>query len=496
MRQVWCLTVLSVLIGSGVATAQTPGIVYEWAGAHAEDPSLTKLWKAWGITVPGTGTNSATISAATGDLVVTETGTGLPGGGVVGGTMWIFDDWNTPRENAPDKGNLDVTGLEYLEIDLKHNSPAGTVNVDFMLHTLELESVNVFSGPAWSVGNSLTTMRFPLNLLTPRQQASIKAIFVLPQAHTALGNVTWTISEVRTLGAPLTARDVVTNNLGSPDEGLDGAFPMNTADMLAIVSNPGSVSQLGLSRNPSGSGSLQWTDQGGTGAEGDESGASIGWGNGHGWRNAQAQGVTDPTSGNSYNERIADFSNYDRMTVTISALDAVNLAGTVGIEGVFLLTDDDPVPPPTILASQNLTTDGQYHELVYDLSSVLFLQNVLNWGLDVAPHPNDIAFNIDNIQLWNSTTPTGVPGDYNEDNKVDAADYVVWRKYNGGGTALPNDNRLGTPISSAHYDLWRTNFGSSIPGSGSGASAAVPEPSAAMLLLTAMVGLWWKRRGV
>jgi hypothetical protein len=50
----------------------------------------------------------------------------------------------------------------------------------------------------------------------------------------------------------------------------------------------------------------------------------------------------------------------------------------------------------------------------------------------------------------NAPPPT-LPGDYNQSNTVDAADYVTWRKNNGGGTALPNDNGLGTPIRQAHY---------------------------------------------
>ncbi|MCI0333031.1 MAG: PEP-CTERM sorting domain-containing protein, partial [Planctomycetes bacterium] len=150
-----------------------------------------------------------------------------------------------------------------------------------------------------------------------------------------------------------------------------------------------------------------------------------------------------------------------------------------------------PAVPATILTSQNLSTDGQYHELVYDLSSVTFLKNVWHWGLDLAAHPNNIVVNIDNIQLWNSTTPTGVPGDFNEDDKVDAADYVVWRKNDAANNPLPNDDGLATQA--GRYNLWRASFGNMAMGSG----AAVPEPSsAAMLLLTAMVVLWWKRRGV
>ena len=62
-----------------------------------------------------------------------------------------------------------------------------------------------------------------------------------------------------------------------------------------------------------------------------------------------------------------------------------------------------------------------------------------------------------------------LPGDFNHDGKVDAADYVMWRK---------ND---GTP---AGYDTWRANFGgcsspAAVPRvpSAEPLSAAVPEPA-------------------
>jgi hypothetical protein len=77
----------------------------------------------------------------------------------------------------------------------------------------------------------------------------------------------------------------------------------------------------------------------------------------------------------------------------------------------------------------------------------------------------------------------GLPGDFNSDGKVDAGDYVTWRKNDGTNNALANDNGLGTPVGANHYALWRANFGNP-PGAGSGLSgAAVPEPGAAMLLL-------------
>jgi len=68
--------------------------------------------------------------------------------------------------------------------------------------------------------------------------------------------------------------------------------------------------------------------------------------------------------------------------------------------------------------------------------------------------------------------PFNLEGDYNEDLSVDAADYVVWRKDNG---------------SDPGYNTWRTNFGSTLGGSGGGSS--VPEPSSLFLLAAGAVGL-------
>jgi hypothetical protein len=82
------------------------------------------------------------------------------------------------------------------------------------------------------------------------------------------------------------------------------------------------------------------------------------------------------------------------------------------------------------------------------------------------------------------SAPPGLAGDFNEDDKVDAADYVVWRKFNGTNTALPNDNGLGTPVGAAHFNLWRANFGDM--GGGSGLSTGgVPEPTSLALMALA-----------
>jgi hypothetical protein len=65
-----------------------------------------------------------------------------------------------------------------------------------------------------------------------------------------------------------------------------------------------------------------------------------------------------------------------------------------------------------------------------------------------------------------------LPGDFNDDGAVDAADYVVWRQ--GLGTIYTQDD----------FDTWRANFGQTAGGRASSDSpASVPEPAAASILL-------------
>lgn len=78
-----------------------------------------------------------------------------------------------------------------------------------------------------------------------------------------------------------------------------------------------------------------------------------------------------------------------------------------------------------------------------------------------------------------SVKATALLGDYNANGTVDAADYIVWRKTDGGETA---------------YNTWRTNFertagsGTALP-SAKPLSAALPEPAALFLLAIGVAGL-------
>jgi hypothetical protein len=103
----------------------------------------------------------------------------------------------------------------------------------------------------------------------------------------------------------------------------------------------------------------------------------------------------------------------------------------------------------------------------------------LTWDLDIGA--TSVVLNV-------MGSLPGVPGDFNGNGIVDAADYVLWR--NGG--PLMNDPTPG--VLPEDYNFWRSRFGRT-SGSGSVAANAVPEPTACIhLILMLAAVLTWSRR--
>lgn len=88
-----------------------------------------------------------------------------------------------------------------------------------------------------------------------------------------------------------------------------------------------------------------------------------------------------------------------------------------------------------------------------------------------------------------------VPGDYNSDGVVDAADYAVWRNRVGTGdaTADGSGSLAGVPdgvIDSQDYQWWRQHFGQSTGNHGTlGSAIPVAEPTCIVLGLASMAAI-------
>lgn len=95
---------------------------------------------------------------------------------------------------------------------------------------------------------------------------------------------------------------------------------------------------------------------------------------------------------------------------------------------------------------------------------------------------------IDLSPSFDVVLPDVMPGDYNDDGIVNAADYSVWRNSLGAvGSNLPADGNGNGSVDAGDYAIWKMHFGES-SGSG-GSSAAVPEPGSLTLSMLALIAL-------
>jgi hypothetical protein len=141
-----------------------------------------------------------------------------------------------------------------------------------------------------------------------------------------------------------------------------------------------------------------------------------------------------------------------------------------------------------------LVDNASFNEVFGDVDNLIptGFQLFFNKTGSLMDHP--LTVYIDNIRV--GFTPPPMPGDFNGDGNVDAADYVVWRMNLNTNNELPNDNDLGVPITTAHYDLWRQSYGGTPP-PGSGSLSAVPEPGGHVSLIIVGVCSWVRRpRGI
>lgn len=118
----------------------------------------------------------------------------------------------------------------------------------------------------------------------------------------------------------------------------------------------------------------------------------------------------------------------------------------------------------------------------------------------------DLVFQF--LLAGNSTPNTGVvvyeaapplvtvPGDYNRNGTVDAADYTIWRDHLNSNFQLDNEGGISPGVvDAADYNFWKSRFGLTSGGGSQFGAVAVPEPAAlSAALLAAAVGLIVFRR--
>ncbi len=188
--------------------------------------------------------------------------------------------------------------------------------------------------------------------------------------------------------------------------------------------------------------------------------------------------------------------------ITISGYSILSASGSL-LTNWNSLTDQgitgwqEANPSPTALS-----------ELAASASSALFLPAGASYSLGTLfPLAGTQDLELEFLLVGDASASTGevmyslpvvqvLPGDYNLDSLVDAADYTVWR--DTLGATVPNgtgaDGNNDGMITSLDYNIWKNNYGSSLPAAGSLVAGAVPEPGAMALLLLAASGLACNRR--
>jgi fibronectin-binding autotransporter adhesin len=290
--------------------------------------------------------------------------------------------------------------------------------------------------------------------------------------NSALGTGTLVVNNNPTLAAPSSAAVSFTNAVT-----LNGNLTINDS----FVTNPGSITW-------GASGANKWTITGGE------------------------RIITVHTIAGGYgvtiNQPIAEdvagrgFMKMGNGTLTLTGANTYTGNTSVG-EGTLSISSPYFADSAAVLLNSAAKLNLNFAAGVVDTVDAFFVDGIYQplgtWGAigSGADHESALftgAGKLNVIPYQPPVSSTPLAGDFNNDGKVDAGDYITWRKANGTNNALLNDNGLGTPIGQAHLDLWRQNFGTTRgPGSGTGSSdlnsGTIPEPSAMMLVIFGIAGL-------
>jgi hypothetical protein len=132
---------------------------------------------------------------------------------------------------------------------------------------------------------------------------------------------------------------------------------------------------------------------------------------------------------------------------------------------------------------------GRQKHIVFPLRDVsgTVMQNAYVVGIEEAANNDfqDLVYIIRNVARY----VPGLTGDFNADNSVDAADYVVWRKNLGQPIGLPNETLTPGMVTQEDYATWRASFGATAAAAGAELPLA-PVAAQAAISATTSVSPW------
>jgi len=174
--------------------------------------------------------------------------------------------------------------------------------------------------------------------------------------------------------------------------------------------------------------------------------------------------------------------------------DQVNVSGIATLDGnliVSMLNGYAPGSAREFIVFDAASITGQFA----NVGSGGRVNTVDGLGSFLVHYGSGSPFDPSQIVLSSFAMPI-LPGDYNNDGTVNAADYTVWRNNLGTSNTLENDP-IGGIVGTAQYDQWKANFGMQAGGVGSSGGVA-PEPSGLLLTVSAMMlfGPWATMRRI
>ncbi len=176
-------------------------------------------------------------------------------------------------------------------------------------------------------------------------------------------------------------------------------------------------------------------------------------------------------------------------TLVLTAANAYSGNTTVQA-GTLRISNQSLADSANVLLSTGATLDLEFSGSADRIHSLLInsvAQVIGSWGAvgnASATYHTSLIAGTGVLQL--SAGP--VVGDYNNDGKVDLADYITWRRKSGASTITNRDPNNTGAIGQVDFISWRAHFGqTAVSGGGSGSDlnfdgTAVPEESTVVML--------------